>query len=75
MERARAMGLQTQVVHASTSREIDAAFTMLAHERPDPLFVGEDPFLNSRRLQLSLAAMRHAIPAIYGGRGMRRPAG
>jgi hypothetical protein len=24
---------------------------------------------------LSLAAMRHAIPAIYGGRGMRRPAG
>jgi putative ABC transport system substrate-binding protein len=65
---ARAMGLQTQVVHASTSREIDAAFMTLARERPDALFVGEDPFLNSRRLQLSLAAMRHAIPAIYGGR-------
>jgi len=65
---ARAMGLQTQIVHASTSREIDAAFATLARERPDALFVGEDPFLNSRRLQLSLAAMRHAIPAIYGGR-------
>jgi putative ABC transport system substrate-binding protein len=65
---ARAMGLQIQVVRASTSPEIDAAFATLAHERPDALFVGEDPFLNSRRLQLSLAAMRHAIPAIYGGR-------
>jgi len=65
---AGAMGLHIQVVHASTSREIDSAFTTLARERPDALFVGEDPFLNSRRLQLSLAAMRHAIPAIYGGR-------
>jgi len=65
---AGAMGLRIQVVHASTSREIDSAFTTLARERPDALFVGEDPFLNSRRLQLSLAAMRHAIPAIYGGR-------
>jgi putative ABC transport system substrate-binding protein len=65
---AGAIGLHIQVVHASTSREIDSAFTTLARERPDALFVGEDPFLNSRRLQLSLAAMRHAIPAIYGGR-------
>ena len=65
---AGAMGLHIQVVHASTSREINSAFTTLARERPDALFVGEDPFLNSRRLQLSLAAMRHAIPAIYGGR-------
>jgi len=48
---ARAMGLQIQVVRASTSREIDAVFAKLAHERPDALFVGEDPFLNSRRLQ------------------------
>src|SRR4051794_34855097 len=60
---AGAIGLHIQVVHARTSREIDSAFTTLARERPDALFVGEDPFLNSRRLQLSLAAMRHAIRA------------
>jgi putative ABC transport system substrate-binding protein len=65
---ARAMGLQIQAAHASTSREIDAAFATLARERPDALFVAEDAFLNSRRLQVSLLAMRHAIPAIYGGR-------
>ena len=64
---ARAMGLQIQVVHASTSREIDAAFAKLARERPDALFVGSDPFLNSRRRPIGQLATRHAIPAIYCG--------
>ena len=44
---ARAMGLQIQVVRASTSREIDAAFATFVRERPDALFVGGDPFFNS----------------------------
>ena len=65
---ARAMGLQIQTARASTSREIDAAFATLARERPDALFVGEDAFLNSRRLQVSLLAMRDRIPAISSGR-------
>jgi putative ABC transport system substrate-binding protein len=65
---ARAMGLQIQAARASTSREIDAAFATWARERPDALFVGEDAFLNSRRLQVSLLAMRDRIPAIYSGR-------
>ncbi len=65
---ARAMGVQIQVVRVSTSREIDAAFATFMSERPDALFVGGDPFFNSRRLQLSLLAMRHAVPAIYSGR-------
>ena len=41
---ARAMGLQIQVLNASTSREIDAAFATLVRERADALFVGADPF-------------------------------
>jgi ABC-type uncharacterized transport system substrate-binding protein len=65
---ARAMGLQIQVYNASTNREIDAAFASLARERPDALFVGVDAFLDSRRLQLSLQAMRLAMPAAYSGR-------
>jgi len=64
----RAMGLQIQVLTASTSREIDAAFATIARERPDALFVGGDAFFNSRRLQLALLAARHAIPASYGSR-------
>ena len=65
---ARVNGLQIQVVHASTGREIDAAFAAFARELPDALFVASDPLFNSRRLQLSLLAMRHAVPAIYSGR-------
>ena len=49
---ARAIGLQIQVLNASTSREIDAAFATFVRERPDALFVGGDPLFTSRRVQL-----------------------
>ena len=65
---ARAMGLQIQVLNASTSREIDAAFATFVRERPDALFVGADPFFTSRRVQLANLASRHAIPATYAVR-------
>jgi putative ABC transport system substrate-binding protein len=63
-----AMGLQIQIIRASTNREIDAAFAAIASDRSTALFVAADPFFNSRRVHLSLAAMRHEIPAIYSGR-------
>ena len=62
---ARAMKLQIQVFNASTSSEIDGAFATLARQRPDALFVGGDAFLDSRHVQLSLQAMRLAVPAAY----------
>jgi putative ABC transport system substrate-binding protein len=62
---ARAMGLQIQVINASTSGEINAAFASLVRERPDALFVGGEPFLNSRRVQIVQLAARHALPATY----------
>jgi putative tryptophan/tyrosine transport system substrate-binding protein len=65
---ARAIGLQVQVLNASTSREIDAAFATFARERPDILFVAGDPLFLSRRVQLVNLASRHAIPATYSTR-------
>jgi putative ABC transport system substrate-binding protein len=65
---ARAKGLQTQIVKASTSRDIDAVFAAFTKDRPDALFVASDAFFAGRRLQLSLLAMRHAVPAVYSGR-------
>jgi putative ABC transport system substrate-binding protein len=62
---ARATGLQVQVLNASTSREIDAAFATIARERLDALFVSPDPFFTSRRMQLAHLASRHAVPASY----------
>jgi putative ABC transport system substrate-binding protein len=65
---ARTMGLEIRVYNASTSGEIDAAFAIFGRERPDALFVGNDPFFTSRRIQLANATARHAIPAIFGTR-------
>src|SRR5438034_4637987 len=64
----RAMGLQIQVLNASTSREIEAAFETFVRERPDALFVGGDPFFNSRRVQLVHLATLHKLAATYSQR-------
>jgi putative ABC transport system substrate-binding protein len=64
----RAMRLQIEVLNASTSREIDAAFATFVRERPDAVFVGLDPFLNSRRAQLVNLASRHAVPTTFSNR-------
>jgi putative tryptophan/tyrosine transport system substrate-binding protein len=65
---ARTLALKIQAFYASTSREIDAAFATLARQRADALFVSPDGFFNSRRVQLSMLAARHAIPATYSVR-------
>jgi putative ABC transport system substrate-binding protein len=65
---ARSMGLQIRLLNASTTQEINAAFATFVRERPEALFVGLDPFFNSRRTQLVHLATRHAIPASYPGR-------
>ena len=62
------MGLQIQVVNASTSHEINVAFTTFVRERSDALFVGLDVFLNSRRAQLVNLASRQAVPAAFSNR-------
>ena len=62
---ARAIGLQIQILKASTSHEIEATFATFVRERPDALFVGNDAFLTSRRVQLVHLATRHAIPAAF----------
>jgi putative ABC transport system substrate-binding protein len=67
-EAAHRLGLQIQVIKASTSREIDAAFTTLVRDRADALFVAPDAFFISRRVQLATLAARHAIPATYHSR-------
>ena len=64
----RAIGFQTQIVNAGTSREIDTAFAAFARERPDAVFLGTDAFFNGRRLQLANWASRHALPMTSGSR-------
>jgi putative ABC transport system substrate-binding protein len=72
---ARAMGLQIQVLNASTSREIDAAFASLVRQRSDALYVGTGPPFTGRRVQLALLAARSGLPAIYGLRNYAEAGG
>jgi ABC-type uncharacterized transport system substrate-binding protein len=67
-EAAPAIGLQIQVLNASTIGEIDAAFAILARERPDALLVAADAFFLDRRMQFATLAAHDRIPAAYGVR-------
>jgi putative ABC transport system substrate-binding protein len=67
-EAARVIGLQIQVLNASTSREINAAFATLERERLDALFVGADAFFTSRGVQFANLAAHDRILAAYGQR-------
>jgi len=64
-EAARALGLQISVLNASTSREIEAAFTTLVRDRADALFVAPDSLFVGRRVQFAILAARIGIPAAY----------
>jgi putative ABC transport system substrate-binding protein len=67
-EAARVIGVQIQILNATTISEIDAAFATLARERPDALFVAPDGFFTSRRVQFATLTARARIPASYPSR-------
>ena len=67
-EAAAALGLQLQILNASSIREIDVAFATLARKRPDALFVGGDAFFVGRAVQLATLAAHNRIPAAYSQR-------
>jgi len=69
-EAARALGLQIRVLNASTSREIEAAFATLEHERADALFIAPDGFFTGRSSQFVTLASRDRIPTSCGNREM-----
>jgi len=62
---ASAIGLQVQILKASSDREIDAAFVSLVQAQTGALLVGNDPLFNSRIEQLVSLAARHAIPTMH----------
>jgi putative ABC transport system substrate-binding protein len=65
---APTMGLDIQILNATTIGEIDAAFSVLARERLNALFVAGDAFLINRRVQLATLTARDRIPSAYATR-------
>src|SRR5262245_17556026 len=72
---ARVIGLQMQLLNASTSREIEGAFATIGRERPDALLVGPDAFFTERRVQLVNLSSRHVMPTAYGTRDFAEAGG
>jgi putative ABC transport system substrate-binding protein len=62
---ARKLGLQFQVLNASTVGDFDAVFAALAQLPADGLVIGSDPFFNSQSKQLAALTIRYAVPAVY----------
>ena len=62
-EAAPALGLQIQILNATTVAEINAAFASFARERPDALFLAGDGFFTDRRVQFATLTARDKIPA------------
>ena len=67
-EAAHTIGLEIQVLNASTIGEINGAFAAIVRERPDALFVVADPLFTGRRVQLANLAARDKIAAAYSNR-------
>jgi putative tryptophan/tyrosine transport system substrate-binding protein len=62
---AQSLRLNLPVLHASSDRDVEAAFASLEHLQAGGLVIGGDPFFNSRGAQLGALSIRHAVPAIF----------
>src|SRR5215468_4810549 len=62
---ARALGLQLHVLHASSEREIEAAFATLVKLRVGGLVIMPDQFFLVRNEQLAALTVRHAVPSVH----------
>ena len=62
---AQKLGLQLQILSASTERDFDGVFASVLHSRAGGLVVGPDPYLNSEADRIAALATRFAVPAIH----------
>ena len=62
---AEALGLQLNVLHASTDRDIDMAFDTAVQVHAGALMIGPDNFIFSRNAQIAALSLRYALPALY----------
>jgi ABC-type uncharacterized transport system substrate-binding protein len=64
-EAARAIGRQVRIANAGNDRELEVAFSTLVQQRANALFVGADPFFDTRRDRIVALAAQFKLPAIY----------
>jgi ABC-type uncharacterized transport system substrate-binding protein len=62
---ARTLGLQLQLLYASTDSDLDAVFANLVQQQVGALVIGGDPFFNSRGEHIGALSVRYAVPTIF----------
>jgi len=62
------VGIRLRAVDARTADELDAAFAVLAKQRPSALLVSGEPFFDSEREKIVALAARSGVPAAYAWR-------
>src|SRR5262245_48074559 len=62
---AASLGLEIKIFPTRNSRDIDAAFIDIAHQRIGAVLISADVFFTSRRVQFATLATRFAIPAVF----------
>jgi putative ABC transport system substrate-binding protein len=65
---ARDIGQQLHIMHAGRESDFDGVFEELVQRKVKALLVGNDPFFNSRRSELTALSERHSIPTVYYAR-------
>jgi putative ABC transport system substrate-binding protein len=62
---AHTLGLELNVLNASSERDFDGVFAKLSQLRVGGLVLGGDAFFNSRSEQLAALTVHHAVPSIF----------
>jgi putative ABC transport system substrate-binding protein len=65
---ARSLGLQLEILNASTAGEIDAAFEKLVQMKASAVIAAGDPFFSARATQLVVLAARNNLPMVNTNR-------
>jgi putative ABC transport system substrate-binding protein len=62
---ASTLGLRLHVVHASSERDFDTAFTSMSRLRVGGLLIAPDSLFTNESQKLAALAIRHALPTIH----------
>ena len=65
---ARTLGLDLQVLNASSERDFEGVFAKLAELRAGGLVVGPEALFGSHSEELAALAARHEVPTVFRGR-------
>ncbi len=62
---AHELGVELNVLHASTDPDLDSIFEAAVQQQAGALVIGADPFFTSRLARLAELSLRHGLPSIY----------